>query len=224
MAQWTEQQPSNLRDVGSTPTRGAKILLMPEMVTQTFPYPQALADVVVNVRHMPNYQFELVDHTDDSGASFLALDITHTTLESLRQRWQRSTHHLFIVPSATYNKVNWLRWIFDRIADVDNHERAEFFSIRDDSLLDPREARCIAPSGVDGAECSHTLWQHGDNARVCIGCINITGAEGRHEFVLNPEDYKYTRVFPPLHGNGNDPYFLWHLTTEEEVRKSPGED
>lgn len=35
------------------------------------------------------------------------------------------------------------------------------------------------------------------------------------------------RIFAPHHGNGEDPYFTWnvdHLSTEEHIGKSPGDD
>ena len=37
--------------------------------------------------------------------------------------------HYFPVPPATYNRQSWMRWLFDRLGDVDLHERMEDFAL-----------------------------------------------------------------------------------------------
>jgi hypothetical protein len=37
--------------------------------------------------------------------------------------------HYFAVPPATYNEQSWRRWLFDRLGDVDTHERMEDFTL-----------------------------------------------------------------------------------------------
>jgi hypothetical protein len=37
--------------------------------------------------------------------------------------------HPFPVPPATYNRESWMRWLFDRLGDVDTHERMEDFAL-----------------------------------------------------------------------------------------------
>jgi hypothetical protein len=133
-------------------------------MTQTAPYPHELAEIVSKLRYKHGFRFELGPHTDDGGAEFLAFQIVAFTDDSINEGMTRGTRHLFIVPPATYNRANWIRWCYERVLDVERHEAAEFFRLDDE------------------------------------------------------------RVFPPLHGNGNDPYFQWHVTTPAEVRKSPGED
>lgn len=32
------------------------------------------------------------------------------------------------------------------------------------------------------------------------------------------------RIYPPNHGNGEDPYVEWHLNTAERAAKAPGDD
>lgn len=134
------------------------------VMTSTAPWPVELADIVAHTRYKKDFRFALKQHTDDGGANFLALSIIAMTDDSIREGQRRGTQHLFIVPPATYNRANWIRWVYERVVDVERHEAAEFFRVGEE------------------------------------------------------------RVFPPLHGNGNDPYFQWHLTSPEEARKSPGED
>jgi len=39
-----------------------------------------------------------------------------------------TVNHYFAVPPATYNRQSWMRWLFDRLGDVDTHERMEDFT------------------------------------------------------------------------------------------------
>jgi hypothetical protein len=40
-----------------------------------------------------------------------------------------AVNHYFPVPPATYNLASWQRWLFDRLGDVDTHERMEDFAL-----------------------------------------------------------------------------------------------
>jgi hypothetical protein len=40
-----------------------------------------------------------------------------------------AVNHYFPVPPATYDERSWRRWLFDRLGDVDTHERMEDFVI-----------------------------------------------------------------------------------------------
>lgn len=51
-----------------------------------------------------------------------------------------STHHIFEVPHDPH-PVSWQRWLFDRIGDVDLHERMELFRIGDDRPFAPQHSR-----------------------------------------------------------------------------------
>lgn len=40
-----------------------------------------------------------------------------------------TVQHLFPVPPAAYDRRSWQRWVFDRLGDVDAHERCEMFKV-----------------------------------------------------------------------------------------------
>lgn len=42
-----------------------------------------------------------------------------------------TVNHYFAVPPATYDQRSWQRWLFDRLGDVDLHERMEDFAVAD---------------------------------------------------------------------------------------------
>lgn len=48
-----------------------------------------------------------------------------------------AVNHYFAVPPATYNEQSWTRWLFDRLGDVDTHERMEDFAIVVDHTIGP---------------------------------------------------------------------------------------
>jgi hypothetical protein len=191
------------------------------MMTAIAPYPHELADIVEKLKYKKGFRFELGPHTDDGGAEFLAFQIIAVTDDSIAEGQRRGTRHLFIVPASTYNRANWLRWCYERVIDVERHEAAEFFSI-----AIPFNGRDYDHDKVLCPECEHPATNHDGRDNSCSGCNSAYHPEDRHphRFELKPEDVKYRRLFPPLHGNGNDPYFQWHVTTPEEVLKSPGED
>lgn len=64
-----------------------------------------------------------------------------------------AVNHYFPVPPATYDRRSWQRWLFDRLGDVDTHERCEDFQLvhrgKGDDGSDLRE-RPYAPSHGPG--------------------------------------------------------------------------
>jgi hypothetical protein len=56
-----------------------------------------------------------------------------------------TVNHYFPVPAATYNLESWRRWLFDRLGDVDTHERMEDFALAVDHNIaaDGRADECL---------------------------------------------------------------------------------
>lgn len=54
--------------------------------------------------------------------------------------------HYFPVPPATFDRDTWTRWVFDRLGDVDTHERMEDFTLTEDG----RTTRPYAPNHGPG--------------------------------------------------------------------------
>lgn len=126
--------------------------------------PPGLAELVAQVTYKPNWRVVLVDATDpDDGSGGLALEIVSDTEDSMRPGYPIRVRHQFLVPPATYNRVTWAAWIFDRFRDVETHEAGEFFRI-------------------DGL-----------------------------------------REFAPHHGNGEDPYRVWHVSDYATAKKRAGQ-
>jgi hypothetical protein len=105
---------------------------------QTAPYPDALASLVRRLRYRQDLGWE-VQLADDlqrdkpgrhSGESRgLTLVVTRCGRDTYHTDRILAVNHYFAVPPATYNEASWMRWLFDRLGDVDLHERMEDFAL-----------------------------------------------------------------------------------------------
>lgn len=106
-------------------------------MTQTAPWPAALARLVKAVRYKAGWTFELshLDRGQDSVG--LTLSILIETPDSYEPTRTMNVYHYFIVPAAAYDERSWRRWLFDQIVLVERHEAMEFFAIDGDRPYAP---------------------------------------------------------------------------------------
>lgn len=124
-----------------------------------------LEQVVAEATYTDRTRFELVRDDEDDASNYALLYVfIHAPNSYYDDRRDRYTRHEFVVPVATYDRTNWIRWVFERVESAAIHEVCEWFMIN-----------------------------------------------GK-------------RVYPPHHGNGEDPYVKWHLGTEEQAAKAPGDE
>lgn len=111
----------------------------PEVITQTAPYPTALADLVDSCTYRPGWTVRLLGNGYDRGQGSvgMTLIITTDTVNSYHPEQQIHVQHLFIVPAASYDERSWQRWLFERFHDVELHECMEFFTIDGDKPYAP---------------------------------------------------------------------------------------
>jgi hypothetical protein len=107
---------------------------------QAAPYPDALARLVKCLRYRADlgWSVRLDDdlqrdkpgrHSGESRG--LTLVVTRCGRDTYHTDKILAVDHYFPVPPATYNLASWQRWLFDRLGDVDTHERMEDFAIAD---------------------------------------------------------------------------------------------
>jgi hypothetical protein len=105
---------------------------------QVAPYPQALAGLVAKLAYRRNLGWEVRLEDDlqrdkpgrHSGeARGMTLVVTRCGADTYNPERIIAVNHYFIVPAATYDMRSWRRWLFDRLGDVDTHERMEDFVI-----------------------------------------------------------------------------------------------
>lgn len=126
------------------------------VMTQAAPFPHELRQLVDEVSYRDGWTFELLDDYDRGQFSRgLTLVITARVRDSLAPSVDIGVRHLFIVPAASYNRASWMRWLLDRLIDVETHEACEFFRIDGE--------RVYAPHHSEGED-PYIVWQIGDLA------------------------------------------------------------
>jgi hypothetical protein len=125
---------------------------------QYAPWPTELEAAVAELRYEPGWTFSLEDierdHDDVHGgaAGGLTFVIYVPCQDSYHPERYRPVHHYHPVPAATFNRLSWERWLFDRLADTVRHEMAEWFRFEavaelDAVVLDPSTG---APKVIEG--------------------------------------------------------------------------
>lgn len=104
---------------------------------QEAPDPQELAELVeqLSFREHLGWSVVLRDMIRDaprgglSGSAGLTLVVTRCRPDSYHHENMVRVAHYFPVPPATYDRRSWQRWLFNRLGDVDTHERMEDFLV-----------------------------------------------------------------------------------------------
>ena len=124
---------------------------LPVNLTQVAPYPHLLDRLVDRLRYRRDrgWRVWLQDLERDAGSVGLTLVVQRHGPDSYHPENMLRVNHYFPVPPATYDERSWRRWLFDRLGDVDTHERMEDFSF---AAADPgdRPVRPYAPSHGPG--------------------------------------------------------------------------
>lgn len=121
--------------------------------TQTAPYPTELEDLVGRLSYKPGWRFQLGYVDRGQGSRGLTFTIIPLVPDSLDPDSIIRVQHFFPVPPAAFNRNSWMRWLLDRILDVESHEGCEFFRIDDE--------RVYAPHHSEGED-PYIVWQIGD--------------------------------------------------------------
>jgi len=104
---------------------------------QYAPYPDELDYLVAHLEYREDLGWDVrlddVERDHDgvhtAAAGGLTLIVTRNGRDTYHHdRMMRVTHY-FPVPAATYDRRSWQRWLFDRLGDVDTHERMEDFVV-----------------------------------------------------------------------------------------------
>lgn len=111
--------------------------MAPRIMHQVAPWPEELAALVDSLRYRQDRGWRVYLDPDcqrdkpgvHGGESRgLTLVVVRVGPNTYRPDEIMRVAHYFPVPPATYNRASWMRWLFDRLGDVDAHERAEDFA------------------------------------------------------------------------------------------------
>lgn len=126
-----------------------------DVMTQAAPYPEELAQLVDELTYRPEWTFSLWDGDRGQHSRGLTFEVRAVVPDSYHPERVIGVRHLFIVPAASYNRTSWMRWLLDRLIDVETHEACEFFQ------LDGQ--RVYAPHHSEGED-PYIIWQLSDEA------------------------------------------------------------
>jgi hypothetical protein len=95
-------------------------------------YPEILAGLVERLDYLSRDGWTVgLSHMDrGQGSEGLTLIVHRVGPDTYNPGRILRVNHYFPVPPAAYNEKSWQRWIFDRLGDVDTHERMENFKLR----------------------------------------------------------------------------------------------
>lgn len=97
----------------------------------TAPYPDALAEIVADLEYRPGWTFKL-EHIDrgqgSEGLTFIVTSLGYDTYHPERGE-NYGVYHYFPVPPAAYVRSSWLRWVLDRLIEIETHEACEFMVV-----------------------------------------------------------------------------------------------
>jgi len=118
---------------------------------QVAPDPDALRWLVerVDYRTAEGWHLSLQDIDRGQGSAGLTLVVLRSGPDSYDPARTLRVNHYFPVPPAAYDFRSWRRWLFDRLGDVDTHERCENFIIRPET---GPPVRPYAPSHGPGSD------------------------------------------------------------------------
>jgi hypothetical protein len=98
-----------------------------KVMTQTAPWPHELEAAVAELRYVPGWRFTLTEETRGQDCAGLTLSIFPDKQDSYHPKSHVNTVFTYPVPAASFNRESWEEWLWGRIEDTENHERAEWF-------------------------------------------------------------------------------------------------
>lgn len=104
---------------------------VPPTMRQVAPDPWGLRKLVDKMSYRPGWTFSLEDLDRGQGSRGLTLKVLSKGYDTYHPE-QGETYrvwHYFPVPPAAYNEQSWIRWLLDRIIEIERHEACEFFQI-----------------------------------------------------------------------------------------------
>lgn len=117
-----------------------------DVMRQVAPYPRELDELVRALRYRRDRGWDVYLDPDcvrdkagvHSGESRgLTLVIVREGPDSYHPERAMRVAHYFAVPPSTFNRESWRMWLFERLRDVDDHERMEDFAFAAEHNIAP---------------------------------------------------------------------------------------
>jgi len=93
------------------------------------PFPSELAEIVDQLMYRPGWRFSLGDVDRGQGSEGLTFSVVSDQFDTYNPENRMRVRHMFPVPPAAYNRESWLRWVLDRLIEIETHEACEFMVV-----------------------------------------------------------------------------------------------
>lgn len=114
---------------------------------------EALRDVVANVKYKDGWRIWLADMPRPTehyaGSEGLTLCVAAVVPDSTQPGKTTSVEHWLSVPPTSWNRVTWIRWIFDQLLLVERHEAMEFYAVGDHKPFFPSHGPGRNPYAIE---------------------------------------------------------------------------
>lgn len=181
-----------------------------DVLIQTFPDPTELRAAVDELRYgEPPWRVTVTHKNRGQDCEGLTLSIYPDKPDSYHPESHVNTVFTYPVPAAHFNRESWEEWLWARIAETEDHERAENFKFQAPSR----------PEVDDLCTCGHQCTRHDGRFSRCVDCDGAKG-EGSHRFEPAEPRYDYRRPFKPAHADGWDPGTV-RTVVSETVTNTP---
>jgi hypothetical protein len=104
-------------------------MTQPTEAANVAPFPDALADIVEKLTYRPDWSFRLEDIDRGQGSRGLTFMVLSDQVDTYNPDRPLRVWHYFPVPPAAYNRESWLRWVLDRLVEIETHEACEFMVV-----------------------------------------------------------------------------------------------
>lgn len=121
-----------------------------DVMIQRAPWPNELFNAVAELLYLPGWKIWLAENPRGQGCEGLTLYIVPNKQDSYHPEQHARTTFLYPVPAAAFNRESWEEWLWARIEETEDHERAEWFRFNEFVDGHQRERRPFKPAHPDG--------------------------------------------------------------------------
>lgn len=100
-----------------------------QTMSQKAAWPHELDRIVEHLEYRAGYEFRLAEIDRGQGSKGLTFMVLSDQFDTYRPENRLRVWHYFPVPPAAYNRQSWLRWVLDRLVEIETHEACEFMVV-----------------------------------------------------------------------------------------------
>lgn len=121
----------------------------PKVMVQTAPWPYDLEEAVEALAYFKGWRIWLQEMERGQDCGGLTLNIVPDHPDSYHPEKHANTVFIYPVPAASFNRESWEEWLWARLSETEDHERAEVFRFLQPDGTERRPFKPAHPDGWD---------------------------------------------------------------------------